>query len=71
MAKTENDTQMVGKTLLLVSAGKVKVTQSCQTLCEAVDCILPGSSVHGVLQARKLQLVGCHFLLQGSSQPRD
>ena len=23
------------------------VTQSCQTLCAPVDCILPGSSVHG------------------------
>ena len=28
------------------------ITQSCLTLCEPVDCSLPGSSVHGILQAR-------------------
>ena len=33
------------------------------------DCSPPGSSVHGILQAR--MSVGCHFLLQGSSQSRD
>ena len=31
----------------------------------AIDCSLPGSSVHGILQARILARVGCHFLLQG------
>ena len=31
---------------------KVKVTQSFPTLCEAMDCSLPGSSVHEILQAR-------------------
>ena len=34
--------------------------QSCPTLCDPMDCSLPGFSVHGILQAR----VGCHFLLQ-------
>ena len=29
--------------------------QLCLTLCDPVDCILPGSSVHGILQARTLQ----------------
>ena len=33
------------------------VTQSCLTLCNPMDCNLPGSSVHGILQARILQLV--------------
>ena len=28
---------------------KVKVTQLCQTLCDSVDCSLPGSSVHGII----------------------
>ena len=28
-----------------------EVTQSCQTLCDPMDCGLPGSSVHGILQA--------------------
>ena len=34
-----------------------------------MDCSPPGSSVRGISQARKR--VGCHFLLQGSSRPRD
>ena len=33
------------------------VAQSCPTLCDPVDCSSPGSSVHGVLQARILQWV--------------
>ena len=34
---------------------KVLVAWSCQTLCDAMDCSLPGSSVHGILQARILE----------------
>ena len=30
------------------------VAQSCPTLCDPMDCRLPGSSVHGILQARVL-----------------
>ena len=45
----------------------VLVTQSCLTLCNPMDCILSGSSVHGILQAR----VGSHPLLQGIFQPTD
>ena len=37
--------------------------QSCLTLCKPMNCSPPGSSVHGILQARILP--GCHFLLQG------
>ena len=33
------------------------------TLCDPTDCSLPGSSVHGILQAR-ITRVGCRFLLQ-------
>ena len=32
----------------------VKVTHSCLTLCDPMDCSPPGSSVHGILQARIL-----------------
>ena len=32
-----------------------KVTQSCQTLCDPVDCSPPGSSAHGIFQARVLE----------------
>ena len=28
------------------------VVQSCPTLCDPMDCSLPGSSVHGILRAR-------------------
>ena len=47
-----------------------EVTQSCLTLCDPVDCSLPGSSVHGVLQARILECVAIS-LSRGSFQPRD
>ena len=32
-----------------------EVTQSCPTLCDPMDCSLPGSSVHGIFQARVLE----------------
>ncbi|CAI9154849.1 unnamed protein product [Rangifer tarandus platyrhynchus] len=38
-------------------AMSVSVAQSCPTLCGPVDCSPPGSSVHGILQARALQWV--------------
>ena len=48
---------------------KVLVTQSCLTLFDSMDCSLPGSSVHGILQARILEWVAISFP-RGSSQPR-
>ena len=35
----------------------LKSLQSCLTLCTIIDCSLPGSSVHGILQARILEWV--------------
>ena len=35
----------------------VLVTQSCLIMCDPMDCSLPGSSVHGILQARILEWV--------------
>ena len=49
---------------------RVKVAQSCLTVCAPVDCNLPGSSVHGVLQARILEWVAIPFS-RGSSHPRN
>ena len=46
------------------------VAQSCPTVCDLVDCSPPGSSVHGILQARILEWVTIPFS-KGSSQPRD
>ena len=48
----------------------MKVTQSCPTPCDPMDCSLPGSSVHGILQARILEWVAIPFS-RGSSQPSD
>ena len=38
-----------------------KVAQSCPTLSDPMDCSLPGSSVHGILQARVLEWVAIAF----------
>ena len=46
------------------------VVQSCLTLCDPMDCSLPGSSVHGILQARILEWVAIPFP-RWSSWPRD
>jgi len=32
-----------------------EVTQSCPTLLDPMDCSLPGSSIHGIFQARVLE----------------
>ena len=37
--------------------------QSCLTLCGPMDCSLPGSSVHGIFQARILEWVAIPSLL--------
>ena len=47
-----------------------EVAQLCPTLCDPMDCSLPGSSVHGILQARILEWVAISFS-RGSSQPRE
>ena len=46
------------------------VPQSCPTLCDPMDCSPPGSSVHGLLQARILEWIAIPFS-RGSSRPRD
>ena len=48
----------------------VLVAQSCLTLCDPMDCSLPGSSVYGILQARILEWIAIPFS-RGSSRPRD
>ena len=46
----------------------VLVSQSCLTLCYSMDCSQPGSSVHGIFQARILEWVAVPFF-RGSSDP--
>ena len=48
---------------------KVLAAQSCLTLCNPMDCSPPGSSVHGILQARILEWVAILFSRE-SSWPR-
>ena len=45
---------------------KVEVIQSCLTLSNPMDCRLPSFSVHGILQARKLEWVAILFYLPNS-----
>ena len=47
-----------------------EAAQSCPTLCDPMDCILPGSSIHGIFQAIVLEWIAISFS-RGSSQPRD
>ena len=49
--------------LLALVLSHIQLLQSCLTLCDPMDCSLPGSSVHGILQARILEWVVI-FLLQ-------
>ena len=46
------------------------VAQLCLTLCNPLDCSLPGSSIHGIFQARVLEWVVISSS-RGSSQTRD
>ena len=54
--------------------GRVKlesyIALSCTTLCDPMDCSLPGSSVHGIFQARVLEWVAISFS-RGSSRFRN
>ena len=46
------------------------VAKSCLALCDPMDCSLPGSSVHGIFQARILEWFAISFS-RAYSQPRD
>ena len=52
------------------SESESEVAQSCPTLCDPMDCSLPGSSVHGIFLARVLEWVAIPFSRK-SSQLRD
>ena len=52
------------------SESESEVAQSCPTLCDPMDCSLPGSSLQGILLARVLEWVAISFS-RGSSRPRD
>ena len=58
------------KTVIGSCAVLCLVVQSCQILCDPMDCSPPGSFVHEDSPDKNTQ-VGCHALLRGSSQSRD
>ena len=47
-----------------VNLSESEVAESHPTLCDTVDCSVPGSSVHGIFPSKCIG-VSCHFLLQG------
>ena len=47
-----------------------ELAQSCPTLCDPMDCSPPGSSLHGILQARIVEWIAISFS-RGTSRPRD
>ena len=59
MAKTPHSMQGAGVRSLVRKS--VLVTQSCLTLCNSIDGRLPGSSIHGILQAQILEWVAIPF----------
>ena len=52
--------------VLIPSAAAAKSLQSCPTLCDPIDGSPPGSSVHGVFQARVLERVAISFSRRSS-----
>ena len=58
---------------LLLQCMKVKseseVAQSCLTLRDPTDCSLPGSSIHGIFQARVLEWVAISFSSKSAYSP--
>ena len=62
-------TEPPGKLFIVNAYGESEVAQSCLTLCNPIDCSLPGFSIHGIFQARVLEWVAISFC-RGSSQPR-
>ena len=55
--------------LVLMYGCESEIAQSCPTLCDPIDCSLPGCSVHGIFQARVLEWGAIAFSNDQSRQP--
>ena len=64
------DASNLPRTVPEAPPGGVLITQSCLTLLDPMHCSPPGSSIHGISQARTLEFVAIPFA-RGSSRPRD
>ena len=62
--------EICAKEIMTNKAKMCSVTQSCLPLYDPLDCSPPGSSVHGISQARTLEQVAISFS-RGSFQPRS
>ena len=61
-AGRSEDERCICELLIHTKAGMhAKLLQSCLTLCDPMDHSLPGSSVHGILQARTLEWAAISF----------
>ena len=69
---TDSDAKLIlhSSGLFIQTNVKVLAIQSCLTLCDSTDCSLPGSSVHGILQARIQEWIAISSS-EGSSQCKD
>ena len=52
---------MPEQSLICSNCVHAQLLQMCPTLCDSVDCSLPGSSVHGILQERVLECIAIPF----------
>ena len=55
------NTDILGISELKWTAATAKSLQSCPTLCDPIDGSPPGSTIHGILQARELEWVSIAF----------
>uniref|UniRef100_A0A4W2HG37 Uncharacterized protein n=1 Tax=Bos indicus x Bos taurus TaxID=30522 RepID=A0A4W2HG37_BOBOX len=60
------NSRLCGVELSSEARSEREVAQSCPTLSDPVDCSLPGSSIHGIFQARILEWGAIAF-----SEPSD
>ena len=63
LEETQAGIKIAGRNInnLRYAVAAAKSLQSCPTLCNPMDCSLPGFSVHGILQARTLEWVAISF----------
>ena len=55
----------------MTAAAAAKLLQPCPTLCDPMDCSLPGSSIHGIFQARVLEWGAIAFSIFHDTSPQS